>query len=203
MSQIKSNINSILTLDYLISEPENKYFDRKSAKVRPVDIADLISAPNDFCRPMPQYKEEFLHIINEQGQNDRLLLLHISASVDQVIRTNNDSTFLRIGDRVKELKGEDLRNLEYSKSTRHFEDECNMDAGIEDLDKELIDSYKKKIGAETIGTMQMLRARGFVKKLNGTEYLTNAAVLLFAENIQQFYQTVGFVLSDMAVMLNK
>jgi toxin-antitoxin system, toxin component, fic family len=224
MSQIKSNINSILTLDYLISEPENKYFDRKSAKVRPVDIADLISAfanaeggtivlgisdkkrvlegisrigedkindfisaPNDFCRPMPQYKEEFLHIINEHGQNDRLLLLHISASVDQVIRTKNDSTFLRIGDRVKELKGEDLRNLEYSKSTRHFEDECNMDAGIEDLDKELIDSYKKKIGAETIGTMQMLRARGFVKKFNGTEYLTNAAVLLFAENIQQFY----------------
>lgn len=84
MSQIKSNINSILTLDYLISEPENKYFDCKSAKVRPVDIADLISAPNDFCRPMPQYKEEFLHIINEHGQNDRLLLLHISASVTKL-----------------------------------------------------------------------------------------------------------------------
>lgn len=203
MSQIKSNINSILTLDYLISEPENKYFDRKSAKVRPVDIADLISAPNDFCRPMPQYKEEFLHIINEQGQNDRLLLLHISASVDQVIRTKNDSTFLRIGDRVKELKGEDLRNLEYSKSTRHFEDECNMDAGIEDLDKELIDSYKKKIGAETIGTMQMLRARGLVKNLMGQNTLQMPQFYYLQKTYNSSTQTVGFVLSDMAVMLNK
>lgn len=190
MSQIKSEINPILTLDYMISESENKYFDRKSAKIRPVDIADLISAfanaeggtivlgisdkkrvleginqvgedkindfisvPKDFCRPMPQYEEEFLDIINECGRQDRLLLLHISASVDQVIRTKNDSTFLRVGDRTKELKGEDLRNLEYSKSTKHFEDECNMDAEINDLDNELIDRYKKKIGAETIDTM--------------------------------------------------
>ena len=224
MNQIKSNINPILTLDYMISEPENKYFDRKSAKIKPSDIADLISAfanaeggtivlgisdrkrvleginrigedkindfisaPKDFCRPMPHCKEEILDIVNEGGKNDRLLLLHIAASVDQVIRTKNDSTFLRVGDRTKELKGEDLRNLEYSKSTRHFEDECNMDAEIDDLDDELIDRYKKIIGAETTDTVQMLRSRGFLKKTNGTFYLTNAAVLLFSKNIQQFY----------------
>lgn len=224
MNRIKSKINPILTLDYIKSEAENKYFDRKSAKIKPADIAglisafanaeggsivlgisdkkgvleginrigedrinDFISAPKDLCRPMPQYKEEFLDIVNENGQQDRLLLLHISASTDQVIRTRNDSTFLRVGDRTKEVKGEDLRNLEYSKSTRHFEDECNMDAEIEDLDRELLDQYKKKIGAENVDTMQMLRARGFVKKVNGIMYLTNAAVLLFAENIQQFY----------------
>ena len=199
MSQIRSKINPILTLDYMISEPENKYFDRKSAKIKPSDIADLISAfanaeggtivlgisdrkrvleginrigedkindfisaPKDFCRPMPHCKEEILDIVNEGGENDRLLLLHIAASVDQVIRTKNDSTFLRVGDRTKELKGEDLRNLEYSKSTRHFEDECT-------------------------DTVQMLRSRGFLKKTNGTFYLTNAAVLLFSKNIQQFY----------------
>ncbi len=224
MNQIKSKINPILTLDYMISESENKYFDLKSAKIRPVEIADLISAfanaeggtivlgisdkkrvlegidnvgrekindfisaPKDFCKPMPQYEEEFLDIVNEYGKQDRLLLLHISASVDQLIRTKNDSTFLRVGDRIKELKGEDLRNLEYSKSTRHFEDECNMDAEIEDLDNELIDKYKKIIGAESVDTMQMLRARGFVKKINGQEYLTNSAVLLFAHNINRFY----------------
>ena len=181
MSQIRSKINPILTLNYMISESENKYFDRKSAKIRPADIAELISAfanaeggtivlgisdkkrvlegisqigedkindfisaPKDLCRPMPHYKEEFLDVVNEYGENDRLLLLHISASVDQVIRTKNDSTFLRVGDRTKEVKGEDLRNLEYSKSTRHFEDECNMDAEIDDLDNELIERYKKK-----------------------------------------------------------
>ena len=44
MSEIKSLINPILTLEYMTTEDENKYFDRKSAKVKPSDISDLISA---------------------------------------------------------------------------------------------------------------------------------------------------------------
>lgn len=150
-------------------------------------INDFINAPKDCCNPMPKYKDEFLDVINHNGEADRILLLHIEASVDQVIRTSNNSTFLRIGDRTREVKGDDLRNLEYTKSTRHFEDECNMDAQIEDLDSELLTTYKRKIGADDITTEQMLRARGFTKVVNGERYLTNAAVLLFAENIQQFY----------------
>lgn len=122
-----------------------------------------------------------------EGKQDRILLIHIFASVDQIIRTNNDSTFLRIGDRTKEMKGEDLKNLEYSKSTRHYEDECNLDAEISDLSEELLAVYKKKIGAEKLETKQVLKARGFIKKNGDKEYLTNAAVLLFAENVFQFY----------------
>ena len=41
---VKSKINPILTLEYLTSQPENKYFDRKSAKIKASDIADLVSA---------------------------------------------------------------------------------------------------------------------------------------------------------------
>ena len=59
---------------------------------------------------MPNYKEEFLDVINVVGEKDRILLLHIFTSVDQVIRTNSDTTFLRICDRTKEIK--DV-NLEY------------------------------------------------------------------------------------------
>lgn len=224
MENVKSLYNPILTMEYMTTEGEKKFFDRKSAKIKPSDIADLISAfanaeggtivigisdktktieginfadeqkindfinaPKDCCKPMPKYKEEFLDVINKDGKPDRLLLLHIEASIDRVIRTTNDSTFLRIGDRTRELKGEDLRNLEYAKSTRHFEDECNMDAQVEDLDTELIEKYKKIIGADEISTEQMLRARGFTKVVERKYYLTNAAVLLFAENIQQFY----------------
>lgn len=162
---LKSAVNSKLSLEYMTAQAENKYFDRKSAKIRPSDLADLISAfanaeggtivigisdktrrleginefgedkinafinaPKDCCNPMPAFEEELLDIINVNGRKDRILLLHIHASVDQIIRTSNGSTFLRIGDKTRELKGEDLRNLEYSKSTRHYEDECNMDA---------------------------------------------------------------------------
>jgi len=224
MQEIKSAINPILTLDYMVKEDENKYFDRKSAKIKVSEIADIISAfanaeggtivigisdktrrieginsfgaekinnfvsaPKDCCKPMPAYQGEFIDVINYEGKSDRILLLHIFTSVDQVIRTNNDSTFLRIGDRTKEMKGEDFRNLEYNKGTRHFEDECNMDAEISDLSEELLHAYKKKIGAEELDNEQVLRARGFIKKNGDKEYLTNAAVLLFAKNVFQFY----------------
>ena len=220
---IRSKINPLLTLEYMQTENENKYFDRKSAQIRVVDLAphisafanadggtivigisdkkrilegvdscggekinEFINAPKDCCRPMPRYREEFIGITNEVGQPDRILLLHIEPSVDQVIRTSNDRTYLRIGDKSKEMLGENLRNLEYAKGSRHFEDEINQNAILEDLDQELLDAYKKRIGAESVDTHQVLTARGFLQSREGKEYLTNAAVLLFAKNIMKF-----------------
>ena len=63
----------------------------------------------------------------------------------------------------------------------------NYDASVEDLDKDLLKQYKSHIGADDLDTYQVLRARGFLKRKDGREYLTNAAVLLFAQNIMQFY----------------
>lgn len=235
MYQVFSSYNPFLTLEYMRTEHENKYFDRKSAKIKPSDLAPLISAfanaeggtivigisdktleieginkygmdkvnefiaiPKNGCKPMPQYNEEFLNVINSKGEEDQLLLLHIQPCVNQIVRTINDSTYLRIGDKTKELKGDDLRNLEYAKSTRHFEDEINRDALIEDLDEELISEYKEKLDASHLPTEQVLKARAFIKSQDGNNYLTNAAVLLFAKNISQFYPNcrVRFVRYD-------
>ena len=113
-------------------------------------INEFINAPKDCCKPMPDYKEEILQIINTEGKADRLLLLHITGCPDRVIRTVNDATWLRIGDRTKEMLGENLRNLEYSKNARHFENELNQDATIMDLDQELLAEYQKKVNAEDI-----------------------------------------------------
>lgn len=220
----RSKINPMLTLEYMTTEAENKYFDRKSAKIKPSDIADLISAfsnadggtivigvsdktkrieginqfgeekingfinaPKDFCKPLPIYEDEFINVVNHAGEEDRILLLHIHMSPGQIICTNNDSVYLRIGDKTKEIKGRDLRSLEYSKSIRHYEDECSFDAKVGDLDADLLERYKNIIGAEHLSYEQVLKARGFIKEVNGESRLTNAAVLLFAENIQQFY----------------
>lgn len=221
---VKSEFNSVLTLEYMTKTPENKHFECKSAKKKPSDLACLVSAfanaeggtivigisdtnrtiegfsefqgnrlnqfiamPKDCCRPMPEYIEEVLEVINHRGEKDVLLLLHIFPSVDRVIRTINDSTYLRIADRTVELKGEDLRNLEYAKGARHYEDELNYDAEISDLDEELLTLYKKHIGAEDVSTDRVLKSRGFLKTKAGKQYLTNGAVLLFAENVGQFY----------------
>lgn len=219
-----SIINPLITLDYIKNEPENKYFDRKNARIKPTDLAqdicgfanaeggtivvgvndktreleginsvgeahinELINATNSCCRPMPTVKEEFLDIINTQGKPDRLLLLHIAPSKEQIIRTTSDQTYLRIADKTKPMVGENLRNLEYSRGARHYEDEFQLYARIEDMDTELIEKYKACIGAEGVSNEQVLRARGFLRQVNGEGRLTNAAVLLFARNIRQFY----------------
>lgn len=224
MNTIQSIYQPSLTLNYIVNEPENKIFDRKSSRIKPGDLApiisafanaeggtivigiddktktieglsaltpdqvnDLVSTPKDTCIPMPQYHEEFLTVTNKNGKADRLLLLHIDPSHEQVIRTVNGSTYLRVADRTKELKGDDLRNLEYGKNVRHFEDECNPDATIEDLDTELLDIYRDILNASNMSYEQLLSARGFIRKQNGVPKLTNAAVLLFAKNIIQFY----------------
>ncbi len=224
MEEIRSKVHPTLTLNYVLKEDENKFFDRKSAQVNITDIAklvsafanaeggtiviginektreiegilaqgtsrinDMLSAAKDGCKPMPRYVEEYFDVKNKNNEDDKILLLHIEASTDQIIRTVNDSTYLRIGDRTKEIKGEDLRNLEYSKSIRHYEDECNYDVSLSDLDSELLRRYQEILRAEDDSFEQILTARGFMKQTEGKKILTNAAVLLFAKNIQQFY----------------
>jgi ATP-dependent DNA helicase RecG len=221
---VKSKINPILTLDYMVHEPENKYFDRKSAKIKPSDLAPLISAfanaeggtivigindktleiegvsvagedrlndfinaAKDYCKPMPKNEYEYLNVVNTTGLPDKLLLIHIFPSQEQIVQTRKDETWLRIGDRTKEIKGNDYRNLEYSKNTRRFEDECTLEATIHDLDQELLAQYKHILNADHLPIEQVLQARGLLKTVGGQTKLTNAAVLLFAENIMQFY----------------
>lgn len=148
MAPVQSQFQSFLTLDYIVKQPENKLFDRKSAKIKVADLASIISA-----------------FANAEG----------------------GTIVIGIDDRTKELKGDDLRNLEYSKSVRHYEDECHPDATIADLDTELLDTYREKLHAEALSYEKLLKARGFIKQQGSRKKLTNAAVLLFAKNIIQFY----------------
>ena len=62
-----------------------------------------------------------------------------------------------------------------------------MDATVNDLDQGLLTQYKHILNAEHLPMEQVLKARGLMKTVEGRDKLTNAAVLLFAENIMQFY----------------
>ena len=143
----------------------------------------LIAAPKDCCKPTPRYEVEFMDITNAKGEFDQLLILHIEAESERIISTQNDSVFLRIADKTKELKGEDLRMLEYTKGLRKYEDECTTDATIEDLDPELLTRYKRCLEATHLSDEEVLAARGFIRK----DKLTNAAVLLFSRHILRFF----------------
>lgn len=148
---------------------------------------DILSVPEECCSPMPNYKVEILEVKNKDGEDDEIIVFHIEAETERIIRTTNGTTYLRIGDRSKELKGEDLVNLEYARNTRRYEDELNKEATLKDLNTELLKEYREKIFAQELSDEQVLKARGFLKEKDNKKYLTNGAVLLFAKNVMQFY----------------
>ena len=220
-----SPMSPVYAIENLVKRPEDKYFDRKSAGVKPNNLAALLSAfanadggdavvgvrddgavegirrltddqinalissPSEFCMPTPRHTVKRYAVVNADGDPDEILIFHVEPHTDQIIRLTNGETYLRVADKTKELKGDDLRNLEYAKEGRLYEDEHGTDASIEDLDADLLAQYMEKIGASRLGSSpeRVLRARGFIKDKAGIPRLTNAAVLLFAKNIAQFY----------------
>ncbi len=150
-------------------------------------VRDLLAASWDCCRPRPEVQEEFLHVVKANGQPDQVLLLHVSARRDVVTRSCNETVFVRVCDRTKELKGEALREFEYSRSERSYESEINLQATLDDLDASLLAKYKECIGASKLSSVQVLKSRGMLREESGNTLLTNAAVLLFAKDIRQFF----------------
>ena len=150
-------------------------------------INHFLNVPKDCCVPMPEYRHEFVDITNDAGKSDRLILLHIKPSIDKVIRTTKDEVYLRIGDKSRKLTVEEIRQLEYEKGVAHYEEDICPYATLEDLDTELLDAYRQKIGAVHQSNEQVLRARQFIVKHHGEDALTNAAVLLFGKNVRGFF----------------
>lgn len=150
-------------------------------------INNFLNLPKDCCIPMPEYRHEFVDITNDAGRPDRLILLHIKPSIDKVITTTKDEVYLRIGDKTRKLTVEEIRQLEYEKGVAHYEEEVCPYATMEDLDPELLDAYREKIGAVHQTNEQVLRARQFIVKRHDEDALTNAAVLLFGKNVRGFF----------------
>lgn len=121
-------------------------------------------------------------VVKDDGGADIVLVLDVEASTDAVIRRKgDDAVFLRQGDKSPQLSDRQVRALEYDKNQRLFEDEVSARATIEDVDHEVLDRYKRALGT-TSSDEQVLRSRDFL--VDG--HLTNAGILLFAENPTRF-----------------
>ena len=75
-----------------------------------------------------------------------------------------------------------LRSLEYEKRERNFESEILKMSSTDEIDLEVMDIYKDKIGATNLSNEQVLKARGFLVEDNGKLCLTKAGMLLFGKN---------------------
>ncbi len=142
------------------------------------DIEDFKQAALVCCDPVPVVRDVEVPVTNSKGEEDLILVLDIEASAERVITRRKDGeVFLRQGDKSVKLDREQVRALEYDKNQRRYEDEVDDRAAIEDIDPETMARYKAAIGTD-VPDEQVLRSRGLLKG----GHLTNAGILLFAEN---------------------
>ena len=216
MSASSSKIDPSLTWEKLQHSAESQYFDRKSARIQPRDIARHISAManasggvlvigiEDKTREITgitdvqentlrQVPLDFLQKIPEMEVETitskagvKVFLFHISPMPDDVIKCKDGEAYLRVGDSSRKLNSEQLLELEYSKGIRSYESQILKDASLDDLDHDLIEEYCRILGLNVSSPLDILKARGLIKQKGENWEITVAAILLFGKIPTQF-----------------
>ena len=138
-------------------------------------LNDFQKVITNYLSPTPNYKTELIEV-------DNILLFHIEPALNFIVRNNKDEVYLRQGDSSIKLNAEQVRSLEYEKKERNFESEILKMSSTDEIDLEVMDIYKDKIGATNLSNEQVLKARGFLVEDNGKLCFTKAGMLLFGKN---------------------
>jgi ATP-dependent DNA helicase RecG len=117
-------------------------------------------------------------IENASGQQDHILVLDIELESNRVVENYDGEAYLRINDKTVRLNYEERRKLEFDKGQRYFEDEEVRDSSLSDIDMEIFDLYRKKMGLAYSNIEDVLNSRKLLR--NG--HLTTAGLLLFGKD---------------------
>ena len=145
-------------------------------------LNDFQKVITNYLSPTPNYKTELIEVDNIKNEKDNILLFHIEPALNFIVRNNKDEVYLRQGDSSIKLNAEQVRSLEYEKRERNFESEILKMSSTDEIDLEVMDIYKDKIGATNLSNEQVLKARGFLVEDNGKLCFTKAGMLLFGKN---------------------
>ena len=145
----------------------------------------------DYLKTMPKFENETINIINYKGNKDKILLIHISPSINTLIRNVKDEVYLRQGDSTNKLSSEQVKIIELDRHEISFEEQLNTRSSVNDIDLDMAEIYKNAINADEQDLIDILRARRFLIKddITKKECLTNAGTLLFAKDPSLFFPT--------------
>lgn len=206
-------------LNFYVQTKENQYYERKSARVKPLDIlrqivgfanaeggklvigiednGDITGFKCERAHKIDEYRNinitklketpvmveyEIIDVTNINGEEDKILVININFVKDKVVKSYDGKVYLRQYDKTIELNAEQIIELQYDRGQRYFEDEIVEYATLNDLDEELLQEYKNKMGVPKIETKKLLESRNLI--IDGK--LTNACVLLFGNNPTKF-----------------
>lgn len=136
-----------------------------------------------FIEPAPPVRIEEIKI-----DGKRIFLFHVREDNENIYaRKDSHNVYKRVGDsNFGPLSIEEIDNLRYDKSLRHYEDQICDDFDPMDLDIDLIAKYKKQINFTGTDT-ELLLYRNLAKKDKAGEiHYCNSTILLFAQDPDKY-----------------
>lgn len=150
-------------------------------------LNELLRVPFDFCLPSVPVEVHFVDCIDEDGNANRVLVMHVEPSM-RVHANQADDAFYRVGDKSKKLNFEMRMQLFYAKGGRYYEDEPVYGATIDDIDLDYVAQHCKKIGYVKDAETYLRSNKGYITTVNGVDKVSGAAILLFGKDPQKFFQ---------------
>jgi len=153
-------------------------------------INKLIQAQRTFC-PMARVSFKEFFVINNKGEDDRLLLFYVEFSFDKVVRISSGDAHERIGDQTCKMSSEKIRQMEYDKREAIFEKELIPTLNIEQLNKDLMEGFIKKWIerdglTNRLSVEDLILLKGFGQKEQDSIKINYAGALLFHDHPDQF-----------------
>lgn len=155
------------------------------------EIQDL----NTLGEKLSNYRSLFIDFIDPYGNikleevnidGNLVFLYHVDQDIERIFkRKDNEQIFLRVDDKNKLLDREAVRNLEYDKQIRKFEEEIEHDFDVDDFDKSLLNRYKEKLNYSG-DVLDLLVKRHLAVKKEGQFKIKKAGVLLFAKDPEKY-----------------
>jgi ATP-dependent DNA helicase RecG len=155
------------------------------------EIQDL----NSLGEKLSDYRSLFVDLIEPHGNikleevvidGKLVFLFHVDQDIERIFkRKDNEHIFLRVDDKNKQLDRDAVRNLEYDKQIRKFEDEIESDFDLDDIDFNLLRGYKQKLNYEG-DVFDLLVKRHLAVKKDGQYRIKKAGVLLFAKDPEKY-----------------
>ena len=134
----------------------------------------------DFTAPPMHHQIRLVDCRNARGDRDQLLVIEVAAS-EQVHASKREEVFLRVGDENRRLTFSQRQELLYDKGQASYEVSPVVGAGVDDLNRDLLESYASAVKHPE--PERLLDARGLLTR---SGEITVAAVLLFGVHPQRW-----------------
>lgn len=135
----------------------------------------------DFIHPACNVKLEEIVI-----EGKLVFLYHVEQEIERTFsRKDNENIYLRVNDTNRVLGRDAVKNLEYDKQIRRFEEELQTNFDFEDLDESLLAQYKDKLKYK--GTeLDLLTKKYLAIRKDGVYHVKKAGVLLFTKDPEKY-----------------